>query len=380
MFINSPMLLSYNPLEACIFTKQRNRLSKIFMHYFFILKKRLLTFVFFLCVIMLCGCSAKEEVVISGKTMGTTWHVKIVTGYFKDTDRLKSDIETRLQAISQSMSTYRRESEISRFNALKSKVKKFFPSDDFFEVMRVAEKIYLLTNGAWDGTIEPLVNIWGFGSGRSPGTKEAPDSDEIEKILTKTGFNNIIISDKRFFLKQRAYITVDLASIAKGYAVDAVAQEIKAHGIRNFLVEIGGEVLGAGVKQNQGKWRVGINTPEKNALPNSVYKIIRLENKAMATSGDYRNFFEINGNQYSHVIDPKTGYPVQNNVVSVSIIADTCAFADGLATGVMVMGHKKGLELVNSLDNVECLIVVRTVQGLLTDYYSKGFKEFFVEH
>ena len=156
----------------------------------------------------------------------------------------------------------------------------------------------------------------------------------------------LMISEKGYLSKRNPHVSLDLGSIAKGYGVDQVAEVIRNNGIKNFLVEIGGEVYASGCKIDGGYWLVGINMPDKDALIGDIYKTVRLKNKALATSGDYRNFFEKKGAFYSHVIDPRTGYPVKNGIVSVSVVADDCTFADGLATAIMVAGHEKGLELV----------------------------------
>jgi thiamine biosynthesis lipoprotein len=164
-----------------------------------------------------------------------------------------------------------------------------------------------------------------------------------------------------------------LNAIAKGFGVDQISELLAAAGFQNYLVEIGGEVFAAGVRADGKNWRVGINRPRKDAAFNEVYKAVSIANRAFATSGDYRNFFEIDGVRYSHVIDPRSGYPVSNGVVSVSIIADNCTLADGLATAIMVMGAEKGVQLVNRLDNVECFIVIENPDGCLLDLYSPGF-------
>jgi len=327
------------------------------------------TVVLFL-VLLFAGCGIQNEAEFSGKTMGTVYHIKIVTGFFVNTEGLKHKIEMKLEEINNSMSTYRKNSEISRFNALGRIGEKFYVSDDFLNVMTVAHNIYQLTGGAWDGTIEPLVNLWGFGNSKNK--KRIPSKSEIQARLPDIGFNHIEISPDRYLLKRKAYISLDLASIAKGYAVDQVAMLIRTNGIENFLVEIGGEVFASGLRKDGKQWRIGINRPQKDAPYDQVYKVLTLQDKAFATSGDYRIYFEIDGKRFSHILDPNNGYPITNGVVSVSIMSDTCTFADGLATAVMVLGPEKGLKLVNSLDNTECLIVVQK-NGALTDYYSKGF-------
>jgi thiamine biosynthesis lipoprotein len=318
------------------------------------------------------SCDAKREHLIQGRTMGTTYKVKVVTGAFQGISGLKEKIENRLDEINQSMSTYIKESEISRFNAFHQAGVKFKISDDFYQVMQVAEKVYQLSDGAWDGTVNSLVDLWGFGR---KGRKEViPAKSEIMRLRAFVGFHNIEIVARGFLIKKRAQITLDLSSIAKGYGVDAIAELIRKEGFENYLVEIGGEVYADGVRKDGKHWRIGINTPRKGAAVNEVYQVVDLPNRAFATSGDYRNFFEINGIRYSHVINPITGYPVSNRVVSVSILAGDCTFADGLATAVLVMGHQKGLELINRLTGVEGLIVVEMPDGTLVDYSSEGFQ------
>ncbi|MGD9083028.1 MAG: FAD:protein FMN transferase [Desulfobacterales bacterium] len=329
------------------------------------------TFLLIFFLFSFTGCRFQKQVSFSGKTMGTTYRITIVTGFFKNTRALKDKIDMRLDEINKSMSTYRKDSEISRFNASNQTGEKFYISEDFFNVMTVAKHIYNLTGGAWDGTIEPLVTLWGFGN--SQNKKIIPTQPEIDKLLANMGFNNIKMSSNRYLVKINPFISLDFASIAKGYGVDQVAALLRTNQIENFLVEIGGEVFAGGFRKDGKNWKIGINRPKKNAPFDQVYKAVYLQNKGFATSGDYRNYFEYEGKRFSHILDPRNGYPVNNGVVSVSIVSDTCIFADGLATAVMVLGHKKGLELVNKLDNTECLIVVQANNGTLIDYYSKGF-------
>jgi thiamine biosynthesis lipoprotein len=322
-------------------------------------------------VFLFAGCGLKKEVEFSGKTMGTTYHITAVAGLFISTKNLKDQIDMRLDEINKSMSTFRKDSEISRFNAHQNVGEKFKISEDFYNVMIVAKMIYEETGGAWDGTVKPLVDLWGFG--KSENRHTIPEKSRIAALLSNIGFNNIEIFAGHYLAKKNTTITLDLASIAKGYGVDQVAALIRANGIHNFLVEIGGEVFAAGFRKDGKEWRIGINKPQKNAPIDQVYKVLNLQDKGFATSGDYRNYFEVNQKRFSHVIDPRNGYPVDNGVVSVSIIANTCTFADGLATAVMVLGHKKGIDLVNRLDNAECFIVVNREDGALIDHYSKGF-------
>ena len=270
------------------------------------------------------------------------------------------------------MSTYIQGSEISRFNSTRNTETPFFISDDFWNVMTVAQRLYRLTGGAWDATVNPLVNLWGFGSAESG--KSVPQKEKIDSLLRDIGFEKIEIAENRTLKKKKAAVSLDLGSIAKGYAVDQLASLVHGKGFENYLVEIGGEVYASGRRKDGRPWRVGINKPLPGAPADQVYKIVDLKDGAFATSGDYRNYFVKNGTRYSHILDPRTGYPVNNGVVSASVMAGTCAFADGLATALMVMGPEKGISLVDGIDSVECLIVFQKPDGALLDYASKGLR------
>jgi len=304
------------------------------------------------------ACDFRREARIEGRTMGTTYSVKAVAGYFADLSELRQKIEIRLKQINRSMSTYLADSEISRFNRLEKSGEPFPISEDFLRVM--------------DATVKPLVDLWGFGSAGPPA--EIPAAAAIEAALGQVGFDQIDIRSGGYLVKRNPQVTLDLASIAKGYGVDALADLIRSEGIRDFLVEIGGEVFAAGTKKDGSPWRVGVNTPRREASLNQVYKVLALEDRALATSGDYRNFFEIRGVRYQHVIDPRTGYPVSNGIAGVSIEAAECTLADGLATAVVVMGVDAGLDLLNDLKGVEGLIVAVQEDGLFVDYYSTGHR------
>jgi len=319
------------------------------------------------------GLAYANELVLTGTTMGTTYHIKVVARPGVDGKALKKRIDRRLEQINKSMSTFQPDSEISRFNRLQSVDTEFEISTDFLTVMLAADAVYGLTDGAWDGTVNPLVNLWGFG--RSGRIEKVPTPRAVSEALENVGFDQIEISAKGFLRKRRAGVTVDLASIAKGYGVDQVAQVIESADMKNYLVEIGGEVYASGLRPDGEKWRIGINQPVKNGAANAVYKALEMENQAMATSGDYRNFEVIQGRAYSHVIDPHTGYPANHGVVSASVVAPNCTLADGLATAMMVMGPGKGISLLNRLEGVEGLIIVQKPDGTLENHWSEGFKK-----
>jgi thiamine biosynthesis lipoprotein len=303
--------------------------------------------------------------------MGTTYHIKVVAGFFTSAETLQQDIDERLVAINRSMSTYDPTSEISRFNAIQSTEETFSPSADFLKVLKVAAEIHHLTEGAWDGTLDPLITLWGFG--RKGTASNVPDQAQIDQAMAHVGFDLIQLDDAGKMRKANPAVTLDLASIAKGYGVDAVSRLLGEKGFENFLVEIGGEVYARGHRKDGKAWRVGINRPDREAAFDDVYKTLSLANQAMATSGDYRIFFQVGDQFYSHIIDPRTGWPETSGVVSATVVAANCTVADGLATALMVMGPENGVALVDQLPSVECLIVVRRPDGTFSDHPSKGF-------
>lgn len=326
---------------------------------------------FLFCLFAIAGCDNRAEIALVGKTMGTTYHIKLLAGRGMDAELLQKNIDTRLEQINDSMSTYREESEISRFNAFPEVGENFSISNDFMNVMTIGRKIYELSDGAWDATIGPLVKLWGFyGTNENSGV---PGADAIQAILPNIGFHRVQLRSGKFLVKSSPHVTLDLASIAKGYGVDQIAALLKIEGIQSALVEIGGEVFAYGLKKDGSAWTVGINTPRKDAPLDSVYKAVPLTDGALATSGDYRRFFESGEKSYSHILDPRSGYPVNNRVVSVSVLAGNCTLADGLATAIMVMGSEKGMQLVERLDDVECLIIIYKDGNRLMDLYSSGF-------
>jgi len=304
--------------------------------------------------------------------MGTTYHVTVVTGYFGSVSGLQEKIERRLDEINRSMSPYLKDSEISRFNRFRQVGKEFPISKDFLQVMTVAAQIYRLSEGAWDGTVNPLIDLWGFG--RAGRTDRKPPEEKIDALLADVGFDQIEIRDSGALVKRNAAVSLDLSSIAKGYGVDQLAKLIREAGFADYLVEIGGEVFASGVRPDGRPWRVGINRPTTDARFDEVYRVVSLRDQAFATSGDYRSFFLQDGVRYSHIIDPKTGRPVSNGVVSVSIVAENCTLADGLATAVMVMGASKGLEFIDRLDGVQGLSIVESPDGSLKDHPSSGIR------
>lgn len=305
--------------------------------------------------------------------MGTTWRVVIASCSKKESAVLRQEIVRKLEAVNKSMSLFDAESELSRFNTYTGENERFCVSDEFIALLKTAKQLYDLTDGAWDGTVGPLVNLWGFGNTEREVT--LPSAFMIKDTLRYIGFNHIAFFEKNCLVKNVKGIVLDFGSIAKGFGVDAITGLLKIKGFNDFLVEIGGEVYASGTKSGR-IWKVGIKTPELIKHSTTIFKAIELKNRAIATSGDYRNYREIDGEIYSHIINPLTGYPVKNRVASVSVIAGNTAFADGLATAIMVMGKSKGIQLVNTMKNVECLIITREDGGSYLTSVSNGWNHY----
>jgi len=330
-------------------------------------------YLLFFAVFFLSACSDAKLVEISGKTMGTTYTVKVIAPkkYSKDKD-LKTEIDKILKKINSAMSIYDKSSEISVFNKLEKNVYMKI-SSEFLSVLVLGQKIYNMTNGAWDGTVGHLVNLWGFGNQKNK--FEIPSQFEINEKLALTGFDKIVIlADEMKIKKNINNIFLDLGSIAKGFGVDFVSDFLKDEGFSDFMVEIGGEVYVSGQNIKKEKWKIGINVPDSSAGLEDVISIINISDKGVATSGTYRNFFKTHEKIYSHIIDPKTGRPVNNSLLSVTVISGSCTFADGLATGMLVMGADKAIELCNGIENTECMTIEN--QNGFKVRYSRGFKKF----
>ena len=325
-----------------------------------------------LAVCTATNCAPRSDQRLEGRTMGTTYHVTVVAGAGDPVDGLNGAIDRRLDEVNRQLSTWIEDSEISRFNRLREIGEEFPISDDFLAVMTAAAEVHALSGGAWDGTVSPLVVLWGFGPGGP--ALSAPSEERIAAALAEVGFDKIEIRPPGVLVKHHAAVTVDLSSIAKGYGVDAIADVLRGRGFTDFLVEIGGEVFAAGHRRDGRPWRVGINRPDPGAGPGEVYKVVPLGDQALATSGDYRSYVLEDGRRRSHVIDPRTGQPVTNGVVSASVLAPTCMMADGLATAVMVMGPETGLALVERLAGTEALVVVERGGGFLEEHPSSGFR------
>ncbi len=319
--------------------------------------------------LLLCSCSRAPLMTIYGKTMGT-WYTVKVHGVKNDNDRerLQLAIDMALEKINLSVNTYNPDSEISKFNAL-SKVDSFSLSKDFMRVARIAKKVYDVSGGAFDPTVKILVDLWGFGA---KGLVWPTDID-LNEILENVGYNKCTLLDNAI-LKKDPNIQLDFSAIAKGYGVDLVLEEIAALGYDDILVEIGGEVRVLG-KNGTRTWKIGIAVPSDDNIGNvKANERLELHDIACATSGDYQQFYIQDGIRYSHLINPKTGYPIRHEVTSVTVIAKNCMLADACATAAIVLGKDKGLAFIESMEDVEAYFIYRVGDELKT-IQSQGWEK-----
>jgi thiamine biosynthesis lipoprotein len=330
----------------------------------------LVLLLFFLFLISACSNPGqRQQSTLNGSTMGTIWSVKFITSATSHLteSQVNATVNADLQRIDQLLSTYLDDSELSRFNRNRS-AKWIAVSKDFVEVMAAASKISQLTNGAFDVTVAPVVNLWGFGSDGS--ITEVPDEDAINQALHKIGYQKIEVDIANQRLRKLIPdISVDLSAIAKGYAVDQVALSLEKLGIMEYLVEVGGELRANGHNLADVAWKVGVEVPTPQLR--QVYQAIQLENQSVATSGDYRNYFEIAGQRFAHTIDPVTARPVKHTLASVTVVAATTIQADGWATAFMVLGVEKGFAIAEQ-QQLAVLFISRTADSF-TDRATTAF-------
>ena len=307
-----------------------------------------------------------NQFIFSGHTMGTTYEVKIdKDASLNNQDFLKEGVDSILNHINQSMSTYIPDSEISFINEFDGP--SIIVSDSFSEVLSVSIYYNRITKGAFDVTVKPLLRLWGF---RGSPITERPNKRKIENVMQYVGSDKFFYdAENKLLVKHHPKVQFDFGAIAKGYAVDQISSYLQNLGYNKHYVEIGGEISCKGKK-----WYIGIAYPEPNS--NQGYKTIVLFNHAVATSGTYNQSFEIDNFKYSHIFDSRVGEPSKNNIVSVTVISDKCIYSDALATSLKVLNKEKGIQLIDSIEGVECMFIVKEEEEL-KNYYSKNFSDFF---
>ena len=315
-----------------------------------------------LASLILSGCFpsndlGRKEYLLQGNTMGTTYNI-IVVGENLDSGKLQQGIDEKLKQLNQEMSTYIADSELSKFNRSTS-LEPVKVSTGLARVVKEAMRLGELSNGALDVTVGPLVNLWGFGPEYRPET--VPSDELLSTTKASIGLDKLTF-ENGLLAKKIPGLYVDLSTIAKGYGVDLIAEFIETHGINNYLVEIGGEMRLKGFKHTGELWHVAIEKPL--STERAVHQIIVPKDNAVATSGDYRIYFEADGQRFSHIIDPKTGKPINHKLVSVTVIHPSSMTADGLSTAMMVMGEEKALAFAEKND-LAVYIIVKTEHGFV---------------
>jgi thiamine biosynthesis lipoprotein len=314
-----------------------------------------------------CRDTSSDFANFNGFAQGSTYSVVYDNKINIDPAELRQKVEKILNDFDMSLSTYKDSSIVSRINRNEDAVVDTF----FAEVFRKSAIISEMTEGAFDITVGPLVKAWGFGPDKRKSFTEA----NRDSLLNLVGMNKVSLQNGRI-IKSDPHMFLDFNAIAQGYSVDVICRFFDSLGIKNYLVEIGGEVRAKGKKAGN-LWRIGIDKPvDNNMTPGqSLEAIIKISDKALATSGNYRKYYIENGVKYSHEIDPRTGYPAKNTLLSVSIIADECAMADGIATACMVMGREKTIEFLDIHPEFEAYLVYSDDNGNFKTWTSEKLKK-----
>jgi thiamine biosynthesis lipoprotein len=319
-----------------------------------------------LILTFLTSCKGGKELKpykITGAAQGTYYSI---TYYSGSSENLQPAVDSLFSHFDQSVSSYVPGSLLSRLNRNDTSA----VADDIFEtIFRKGMDVSALTAGAFDITVGPLVNAWGFGFSK----REKMDQAMVDSLLPLIGYQKVKLS-KGHLIKSDSRMHIDFDAIAQGYTSDWLGQFFDSKGIKNYLIDVGGEVLGKGCKPDGRLWSVAIEMPAKSAEDErKIQAILSLENKAISTSGSYRKYYEENGVRYSHTIDPYTGYPVRHNLLSVSVLAPDCITADAFATAFMVMGLQKSKEFLAKHPELEAYFISDDSSGGFTIYYTPGF-------
>ncbi len=340
------------------------------------MKKILIGFVTIALMFTLSACKKDPEMIsLSGKTMGTTYHVKYIDdgSVNENPQNTHKQIEAILKDVNAKMSTYIKDSELSRFNQNTQVNTSIEISQDLATVLAEAIRLNKVTEGSLDVTIGPIVNLWGFGPEKRP--ERQPTPEQLAERQAWVGIDKITLNlsgEKPTLSKSVPQVYIDLSSIAKGFGVDQVADKLEQLNVQHYMVEIGGEIRTKGKNAEGKSWRIAIEKPTM-AGERAVESVIGLNNMAMATSGDYRIYFEENGKRFAHEIDPKTGYPIQHHLASITVLAPTSMTADGLSTGLFVLGEDKALEVAEKND-LAIYLIIKTDHGFETKM-SSAFKK-----
>lgn len=310
-------------------------------------------------ILLIASCSEKPLSVVhlQGQTMGTTYNVKYVLGEGEvAVEGLQEAIDAKLVNINKMMSTYDTTSELSRFNQYRYS-DNFAVSQETLTVVNEALSLARLSDGVLDVTVGPLVNLWGFGPNKRP--EKVPTQADIDAVRDYVGYEKLSTTPTGL-MKANPMLYVDLSTIAKGYGVDEVAAILDTHDLQHYLVEIGGEMRVTGERGDGSEWLIAIEKPV--TTERAVQKVVSIGTNAIATSGDYRNYYEEDGKRYSHLIDPNTGSPITHDLVSVTVVNPSSMIADGLATAFNVMGWQRAIDLAEQ-EQLAVFLIRRTADG-----------------
>ena len=298
----------------------------------------------------------------AGTIFGTTYHIT----YQYDED-LQPELEARMKEVDNALSMFNKESIISKVNNNQP----VELNEMFVEVFQQAQKISEDTNGAFDITVAPLVNAWGFGFKN----EQMPDKHAVDSLMAIVGYQKVSY-DGKHIIKRDPRITLDCSAIAKGFGVDVVARLLEEKGIDNYMVEIGGEVVTHGISEKRVPWKIGVTKPTDDPLQegNELQTVLNLTDKAMATSGNYRNFYYKGKRKYAHTIDPKTGYPVQHSILSATVLTNRCMRADAYATAFMVMGFEGAKKVLERNPDLMAYLIYDD-HGKMGVWYSPSLKD-----
>jgi FAD:protein FMN transferase len=329
-------------------------------------------------LILFCSCSEPERQLFTmeAPTMGTTYKI----AYIAQKPHVKqADIDSLLNVFNLSLSTYIDSSSISIINKTYMADSFFEIDKNFYEVFRISENVYGTTNGVFDPGVMPLVHFWGFGV-RKNLEQDTTQLDSLRQLAGLRHFSAIEKNGKYFIRKSNAYAQLDFNAVAQGYAGDVAADFFELKNITDYMIEIGGEVRCNGKNLRNTLWNIGIDKPENsNAQTRQLKATVLLDNKSLATSGNYRKFLQQEGKKYGHTINPKTGYPEVNTTLSVSVITRYCGYADAYATAFMVMGHEKAFEFAEATPDMEAYFIYSDEQGNMLSKETSGLKSILKE-
>lgn len=335
-------------------------------------------------LLIVLSCNQKESPAkyfeVSGETMGTYYHI---TFGAQDDYPEQSDIDQWLADLNMALSTYVKNSTISQFNRSDQGISAKELHDEklaryFFDNIFISKEINAKSDGYFDPTVMPLVNYWGFGYDHTQELTEI-DTQKVDSLKQLVGFNKLKISsgDQPSVSKSDHKVELDFSAVAKGYAIDIVSRILEdSFSIRNYLVDIGGESRAKGVNSQGNIWRIGISEPMENSPFNNFKFIVELKDKSIATSGNYRNFYEIDGRKISHTMNPKTGFFERNNLLSASVLTEECGIADGYATACMAMGFEKAKKMIEEDASLEAVFIYIDSTNQIKHYITPAISQF----